>query len=120
MCFCNRCVIGILGVFSFRQLWLVHSVKTVKNIDVVREVAFFTNRMMNREDAKLTRFPEHQFKRRTRDVAVVKEVVVYRTIITVSPGMTSINVGEVLVRANIIDSAREFFNKVENRGLPIS
>lgn len=47
----------------------------------------------------------------------VKEVIVYRTIITVSPGMTSIDVGDALARANITESAREFFNEVEKRGL---
>ncbi|MBS4207484.1 hypothetical protein [Bacillus sp. FJAT-50079] len=45
------------------------------------------------------------------------ETVVYRTILTVSSGMTSIDVGEALQKANIIDSAIGFFKEVENKGL---
>lgn len=51
------------------------------------------------------------------NVEEVPETIVYHTILSVSPGMTSIDVGEALVRANIIDSAMEFFNEVEKRGL---
>jgi hypothetical protein len=47
----------------------------------------------------------------------VEQTIIYRTMLTVSPGMTSIDVGEALVRANIIDSAIEFYKEVENRGL---
>ncbi|MFC0561016.1 hypothetical protein [Halalkalibacter alkalisediminis] len=47
----------------------------------------------------------------------VKEVIIYRTLLTVSPGMTSIDVGEALVRAEITDSAMTFFKEVEKRGL---
>ena len=46
-----------------------------------------------------------------------KETVIYRTILTVSSGMTSIDVGNALVQAHIIDNAMMFFNEVENRGL---
>ncbi|MFC0469990.1 hypothetical protein ACFFHM_05410 [Halalkalibacter kiskunsagensis] len=46
-----------------------------------------------------------------------EEIIIYRTMLTVSPGMTSIDVGEALVRAHIIDSAIEFYNEVEKRGL---
>jgi UTP-glucose-1-phosphate uridylyltransferase len=46
-----------------------------------------------------------------------KETLVYRTILNVSPGMTSIDVGKVLVQANITDNAMSFFNEVEKRGL---
>lgn len=47
----------------------------------------------------------------------VKEVIIYRTLLTVSPGMTSIDVGEALVKAEITDSAMKFFKEVEKRGL---
>jgi L-serine deaminase len=47
----------------------------------------------------------------------VKETIVYRAILNVSPGMTSIDVGKVLVQANITDNAMTFFNEVEKRGL---
>lgn len=45
------------------------------------------------------------------------ENVVYRTIVNVAPGMTSIDVGNALVQGKIIDSARTFFDEVEKRGL---
>ncbi|WP_096200265.1 hypothetical protein [Bacillus sp. FJAT-45350] len=47
----------------------------------------------------------------------VDEKIIYRTILTVSPGMTSIDVGEALVAANIIDRAMVLVNEVEKRGL---
>ncbi len=43
--------------------------------------------------------------------------VVYRTILTVSSGMTSIDVGNALEKANIIDSGIQFYKEVEKRGL---
>ncbi|WP_077212979.1 hypothetical protein [Bacillus dakarensis] len=46
-----------------------------------------------------------------------KEKVVYRTIINVASGMTSIDVGNALVQGKIIDNAKTFFNEVEKRGL---
>lgn len=45
------------------------------------------------------------------------EKVVYRTMLTVSEGMTSIDVGNALVQAHIIDNALEFSNAVEARGV---
>lgn len=47
----------------------------------------------------------------------VEEKVVYRTMLSVTSGMTSIDVGRALERANIIDSAIDFFYEIENRGL---
>lgn len=46
-----------------------------------------------------------------------EDEVVYRTIVNVSPGMTSIDVGRALVKGKIIGSAKTFFNEVEKRGL---
>lgn len=43
--------------------------------------------------------------------------VVYQTIIQVSAGMTSIDVGEMLEATGIVDSAYAFFEEVDNRGL---
>jgi hypothetical protein len=54
---------------------------------------------------------------KTKPVDEGKETIVYRTILNVSSGMTSIDVGKVLVQANITDNAMTFFNEVENRGL---
>ncbi len=53
----------------------------------------------------------------TEEKTEVKEVIIYRTLLTISPGMTSIDVGEALVRAEITDSAMTFFKEVEKRGL---
>lgn len=47
----------------------------------------------------------------------VKEKIIYRTMITVTQGMTSIDVGKALERANIIDSEMKFVNEVEKKGL---
>ncbi|MBS4195654.1 hypothetical protein [Lederbergia citri] len=47
----------------------------------------------------------------------VKEKIIYRTMVTVTPGMTSIDVGKALERAKIIDSGMKFFNEVEKQGL---
>ncbi|USK55956.1 endolytic transglycosylase MltG [Cytobacillus solani] len=46
-----------------------------------------------------------------------EEKVVYRTVLTVTLGMTSIDVGKALEKAHIIKSAKEFFNEVEKRGV---
>ncbi|WP_062046996.1 hypothetical protein [Bacillus sp. JCM 19034] len=43
--------------------------------------------------------------------------VIYRTILTVTSGMTSIDVGQALERANIIDRAMDFFDEVEDQDL---
>ena len=48
---------------------------------------------------------------------VIKETIIYQTMLTVSKGMTSIDVGKALERANIIESGMDFFNEVEKRGL---
>jgi hypothetical protein len=46
-----------------------------------------------------------------------KEIIVYRTIVNVASGMTSIDVGRALVQGKIIDNALEFSREVEKRGL---
>lgn len=46
-----------------------------------------------------------------------EDKVIYRTVLNVSSGMTSIDVGRSLERAKIIDHARTFSNEVEKRGL---
>ena len=43
--------------------------------------------------------------------------VVYRTMVTVTSGMTSIDVGNALVSAKIIANRQEFVNLVEQKGL---
>jgi cell division protein YceG involved in septum cleavage len=46
-----------------------------------------------------------------------KEKIIYRTMLSVSSGMTSIDVEKALKRAKIIDNRMDFFNAVEKRGL---
>lgn len=46
-----------------------------------------------------------------------EEKIVYRTMLTVTLGMTSIDVGKALEKAHIIKSAKDFFNEVEKRGV---
>lgn len=45
------------------------------------------------------------------------EKIIYRTVINVASGMTSIEVGDALVQGEIIDNAKIFFDEVEKRGL---
>ncbi|MFC7687175.1 hypothetical protein [Ureibacillus sp. GCM10028918] len=45
------------------------------------------------------------------------EKIIYRTVINVASGMTSIEVGDALVQGEIIDNAMTFFKEVEKRGL---
>jgi hypothetical protein len=46
-----------------------------------------------------------------------KEKIIYRTILSVSSGMTSIDVGKALQRTKIIKNGLEFSKEVEKRGL---
>ncbi|MBM4762846.1 hypothetical protein [Bacillus sp. B15-48] len=45
------------------------------------------------------------------------ETIIYKTILNVASGMTSIDVGNALVKGKIIDNAMTFFNEVEKKGL---
>lgn len=45
------------------------------------------------------------------------EKIVYRTVLFVASGMTSIDVGDALVQSKIIPNSLEFTQEVENRGL---
>jgi len=45
------------------------------------------------------------------------EKVMYRAVINVASGMTSIEVGNALVQGEIIDNAMTFYKEVEKRGL---
>ncbi|MCH1625697.1 endolytic transglycosylase MltG [Fredinandcohnia quinoae] len=46
-----------------------------------------------------------------------QEKVVYRTMLTVTEGMTSIDVGKALAKANIIENSLAFTNEVEKKGV---
>ncbi|WP_338469347.1 hypothetical protein R4Z10_10955 [Niallia sp. XMNu-256] len=49
--------------------------------------------------------------------APTEEKVIYRTMISVSSGMTSIDVGRALEKTNIIENAFAFSKEVEKRGV---
>ncbi|WP_246943330.1 endolytic transglycosylase MltG [Bacillus pinisoli] len=53
----------------------------------------------------------------TNESTESEEAVVYKTVINIASGMTSIDVGRVLVQAEISDSAMSFVHEVEKRGL---
>ena len=46
-----------------------------------------------------------------------KEIQVYKTVVTVSSGMTSIDVGDALVKGGLIENAFDFSKEVEKRGV---
>ena len=56
-------------------------------------------------------------KAETEAKAETQEKIVYRTVLRVSKGMTSIDVGKNLQRARVIKSGQDFFNEVEQRGV---
>jgi len=53
----------------------------------------------------------------TNEKTDAKEKIVYRTILNVSSGMTSIDVGNALKRAKIIDDPLKFTKEVEKKGV---
>ncbi|RID89155.1 hypothetical protein D1953_00870 [Peribacillus asahii] len=53
----------------------------------------------------------------TEAKAETQEKIVYRTVLRVSKGMTSIDVGKALQRARVIKSGQDFFNEVEKSGV---
>ncbi|KAA9025661.1 MltG/YceG/YrrL family protein [Niallia endozanthoxylica] len=53
----------------------------------------------------------------TQSQEAAAEKVVYRTMLSVSSGMTSIDVGDALAQAKIIPDGWEFAKEIENRGL---
>lgn len=54
---------------------------------------------------------------KTETKTETKEKIVYRTVLKVSKGMTSIDVGKALQRARIIKSGQAFFDEVEKSGV---
>lgn len=67
------------------------------------------------KEAKETKVEDKAAKEKAEQEKTQK--VIYRTMITVTSGMTSIDVGKALVRAKIIDNAQTFSNEVEKRGV---
>ncbi|WP_409253287.1 hypothetical protein V1502_05055 [Bacillus sp. SCS-153A] len=61
--------------------------------------------------------PENKQAEDKTEKPATEEKVVYRAILSVSMGMTSIDVGNALEKAKIIDNDMDFYKEVENRGL---
>jgi hypothetical protein len=73
---------------------------------------------IDRADAKADKPAKNETEAPTEPTAPVEEeTAVYKTIVNVSSGMTSIDVGRTLETAKIIPSAFEFSQEVERRGL---
>lgn len=76
-----------------------------------------TNEEWERQLAATEVKPEEKKEESEPEQTKDKETVIYRTIVNVAPGMTSIDVGNALAKGKIIDSGRTFFDEVEKRGL---
>lgn len=61
--------------------------------------------------------PKENTKKETTEAVAPQEKVVYRTILSVSKGMTSIDIGKILKSTHIIDQSVSFSKEVEQRGL---
>lgn len=66
--------------------------------------------------AEKTEDQEEEKKEEKAD-SQAEEKVVYRTILTVSSGMTSIDIGNALENGHIIENGIDFYKEVEKRGL---
>lgn len=60
---------------------------------------------------------KEETKEETKTDTQTEEKIVYRTVLFVASGMTSIDVGNALVQSKIIPNAFEFSQEVERRGL---
>ena len=61
--------------------------------------------------------PKENLEKGTTVAEPPQEKVVYRTILSVSKGMTSIDIGKTLKSTHIIDQSVSFSKEVEKRGL---
>ncbi|MGM0846347.1 MAG: hypothetical protein ACQEUT_15330 [Bacillota bacterium] len=60
---------------------------------------------------------KNEEKQDENEKKTTEERIVYRAILSVSMGMTSIDVGNALEKAKIIEDGMKFYEEVENRGL---
>ena len=58
--------------------------------------------------------PKENTKKETAEAVAPQEKVVYRTILSVSKGMTSIDIGKILKSTHIIDQSVSFSKEVES------
>ncbi|MBD7938607.1 MULTISPECIES: hypothetical protein [Cytobacillus] len=88
------------------QGFIIHSEKEWNNINKdMKDIA-----SVKEENEKL--------KKQLNDAkANENEKAVYRTMLTVTSGMTSIDVGDALESAKIIKNGKDFFDTVEKKGL---
>jgi hypothetical protein len=76
-----------------------------------------TEEEWNKQLAAASASKETEEKQGEKEKQTEKEKVVYRAILSVSMGMTSIDVGNALEKAKIINDGMEFYKEVEKRGL---
>ncbi|MGF2615209.1 endolytic transglycosylase MltG [Rossellomorea vietnamensis] len=76
-----------------------------------------TEEEWNKQLAEASNNKVAEEKQVDKENQTTEEKVVYRAILSVSMGMTSIDVGNALEKAKIIDDGLEFYKEVEKRGL---
>ncbi|TYS15475.1 endolytic transglycosylase MltG [Rossellomorea vietnamensis] len=76
-----------------------------------------TEEEWNKQLASASANKETEEKQGEKEKKTAEEKVVYRAILSVSMGMTSIDVGNALEKAKIIKDGMEFYKEVEKRGL---
>lgn len=89
----------------------------MKDMLAAKGYVIFSEKEWKNQLAENAKAEENKPKDTAKEKNNDNQKVVYRTILNVSSGMTSIDVGRSLERAKIIESARAFSNEVEKRGL---
>lgn len=87
------------------------SVAEMKSLLTSKGYIIHTEEEWNEQLASINKAQEDKAKEGT------KEKIVYRTILSVSKGMTSIDVGKALEKAKIIENGSKFSKEVEKRKL---
>ncbi|MGM0826689.1 MAG: hypothetical protein ACQEWF_05035 [Bacillota bacterium] len=117
--------IGAVYMFGPSEAKSTEKVETVKTENLTEEemvkqltskgFVIHTEAEWNKQLSAMTEKQEEKVEDKKEEKTDDK--VVYRTILTVSTGMTSIDVGNALENANIIKSGLDFYKEVEKRGL---
>lgn len=76
-----------------------------------------TEKEWSEQIASAKKEAEANIKKQTNSKTTGDAKVVYRMVVHVSKGMTSIDVGKALAQGGIIKNARTFYKTVEKRGL---
>ncbi|WRP07979.1 hypothetical protein U9J35_07440 [Rossellomorea aquimaris] len=119
--------IGAVYMFGPSEAKSTEKVETVKTEKLSEEemvkqltsngFVIHTEAEWNKQLSAMTEKQEGKAEAEDNKEEKTDDKVVYRTILTVSTGMTSIDVGNALENANIIKSGLDFYKEVEKRGL---